>query len=107
MLGAKLVVQTNENDKIKKYRHGLIEDFFSGHGSRVNAIYKVSRPGEAETMTTRRLDNHRLLWHGTSMANVVSILARGLQIAPADVPITGHLFGQVWLSFVIKLHRMS
>ncbi|XP_025104527.1 LOW QUALITY PROTEIN: tankyrase-like protein [Pomacea canaliculata] len=66
----------------------------SGHGCRVNAIYKVSRPGEADTMATRRLDNHYLLWHGTSMANVISILARGLLVAPADVPITGHLFGE-------------
>lgn len=58
--------------------------------------YPTSSPSsEADTMATRRLDNHYLLWHGTSMANVISILARGLLVAPADVPITGHLFGEV------------
>lgn len=82
----------NESDNDTQYILTYINA--SGHGSRVNAVYKVSRPGEAETMSSRLLGNHRLLWHGSSMANIVSILARGLLVAPFDVPLTGHLFGE-------------
>ncbi|XP_076464084.1 poly [ADP-ribose] polymerase tankyrase-like isoform X2 [Babylonia areolata] len=66
----------------------------SGHGCKVNAVYKVSRPGEAEAMNNLGLHNNRLLWHGTSMANVVSILSRGLLVSPQGAPKTGNIFGE-------------
>ncbi|KAL8622949.1 hypothetical protein ACOMHN_027070 [Nucella lapillus] len=63
----------------------------SGHGCKVNAVYKVDRSKEASELG---LHNHRLLWHGTSMANIVSILSRGLLVAPSNATITGNMFGE-------------
>ncbi|XP_071119721.1 poly [ADP-ribose] polymerase tankyrase-like isoform X1 [Haliotis cracherodii] len=60
----------------------------------VEAIYRVAVPGEQERMDKKNLGNHRLLWHGTGVANLLSILHRGLVIAPPDAPITGHLYGK-------------
>lgn len=61
----------------------------------VEAIYRVAVPGEQERMDKKNFGNHRLLWHGTGVANLISILHRGLVIAPPDAPITGHLYGKV------------
>ncbi|XP_055957133.1 poly [ADP-ribose] polymerase tankyrase [Patella vulgata] len=59
-----------------------------------HAIFKLSRPGEEESINAKNLKNHRLLFHGSNMGNFISILNRGLLVAPVDVPITGHLFGE-------------
>ncbi|XP_067678954.1 poly [ADP-ribose] polymerase tankyrase-like isoform X2 [Haliotis asinina] len=60
----------------------------------VEAIFRVSVPGEQERMDKRNLHNHRLLWHDTGVANLLSILHKGLVIAPEDAPTTGHQYGQ-------------
>ncbi|XP_046544640.1 poly [ADP-ribose] polymerase tankyrase-like [Haliotis rubra] len=60
----------------------------------VEAIYRVSIPGQQERMDKKNLDNHRLLWHGTGVANLLSILHMGLVIAPPDAPTTGRLYGK-------------
>ena len=67
----------------------------AGHGCKVNAVYKVSRPGESAGLKELDMGNHRLLWHGTSMANLVSILTRGLLVSPPHAPKSGNLFGEV------------
>ncbi|KAF4689069.1 hypothetical protein FOZ60_002102 [Perkinsus olseni] len=38
--------------------------------------------------------NRRLLWHGSRLTNWVSILSKGLQIAPKEAPVTGYMFGK-------------
>ncbi|KAK3092730.1 hypothetical protein FSP39_006660 [Pinctada imbricata] len=77
-----------EAQYILKYIYGSCESFA------VHAIHKLSREGEEDRIREQKLDNHFLLWHGTSVANLISILHRGLLVAPPEVPITGHLFGQ-------------
>ncbi|XP_064602038.1 poly [ADP-ribose] polymerase tankyrase-like isoform X2 [Liolophura sinensis] len=61
---------------------------------KVEAVYRVSRPGEEAAVRALNLDNHMLLWHGSGLANFLSILNRGLLIAPPEAPIAGHTFGK-------------
>jgi hypothetical protein len=65
--------------------------------SKVVCIYKLWRPGEDQQEKFKKLDNHKMLWHGSSMSNFMSILHNGLLVAPPEAPITGHAFGEVWL----------
>ncbi|KDO31669.1 hypothetical protein SPRG_03588 [Saprolegnia parasitica CBS 223.65] len=62
---------------------------------RVDAIHRVQR--EAEMSHTALFDavgNHQLLWHGSRLANIASILTKGLRIAPPEAPSTGYMFGK-------------
>ena len=46
------------------------------------------RRGEGEKYEKfQHLDNRRLLFHGTSMTNMLGILAQGLRIAPPEAPV--------------------
>ena len=58
-------------------------------------IFKLWREGEEEKLKRLNLGNHKLLWHGSGMANFMSILHRGLLVAPPEAPMTGHAFGEV------------
>ena len=46
----------------------------------VEQIFKVARPSEDERLEKCKLDNHYLLWHGTGICNLISILTRGIFI---------------------------
>jgi hypothetical protein len=39
------------------------------------------------------LPNHQLLWHGTGLSNVVSIIKKGLSLTPGTVLKSGSMFG--------------
>ncbi|OWF45703.1 Poly(ADP-ribose) polymerase pme-5 [Mizuhopecten yessoensis] len=82
-----LTEDSPESQYILKYMYGSCE-------TEVQAIYKLSRPGEEERLTGKNLDNHTLLFHGSSTANFLSILHRGLLVSPPEVPFTGNLFGE-------------
>jgi len=63
--------------------------------SKVQAIFRLSREGEAERLKASGIgSNHRLLLHGSSSSNLISILSRGLLVAPPEAPCTGYLFGK-------------
>lgn len=66
-----------------------------GKGAQVLCIYKLSRSGEDQKEKFKQLGNHKLLWHGTKMSNLIGILRNGLLVAPPEAPITGHIFGEV------------
>ncbi|XP_012940910.1 poly [ADP-ribose] polymerase tankyrase [Aplysia californica] len=69
--------------------------WFSDKGnSTVQAIYKVAREGEDERFRAKEPQNRRFLWHGTSNSNLLSILRRGLLVAPAEARKTGWRFGK-------------
>ncbi|XP_061174017.1 poly [ADP-ribose] polymerase tankyrase-like isoform X2 [Saccostrea echinata] len=68
--------------------------YSSCHKTQIQAIYKICRPGEEEKIRNLNIENHKLLWHGSNTANFISILHRGLLVAPTGIPITGHLFGE-------------
>ena len=40
------------------------------------------------------MENHRYLFHGTGRENLLSILSRGLLIAPPEAALCGHAFGK-------------
>jgi hypothetical protein len=44
----------------------------------VEQIFKIARPNEDERLRKRNLNNHYLLWHGTNICNLISILTRGI-----------------------------
>ena len=60
----------------------------------VEQIFKVARPKEDERLFNSKLDNHYLLWHGTNICNLISILTRGLLVGPLVATSTGSLFGK-------------
>lgn len=64
----------------------------------VEAVYAVSQAGQDERLTACNLDNHKLLWHGTRVSNLISILSRGLLVAPPEAPTTGMRYGRVCAS---------
>ena len=61
---------------------------------RVEQIFKLARPNEEKRLLDRNLENHCLLWHGTSICNLISILTRGLLVGPLAATSTGSLFGK-------------
>ena len=50
----------------------------SAQNVQVEQIFKIARPNEDERLFKSNLDNHYLLWHGTSICNLISILTRGI-----------------------------
>ncbi|CAF5218783.1 unnamed protein product, partial [Rotaria magnacalcarata] len=50
--------------------------------TKVEQIFKIARSHEDERLFKSNLDNHCLLWHGTSVCNLISILNRGLLVEP-------------------------
>ena len=43
----------------------------------IEQIFKISRSNDDERLFQCNLDNHQLLWHGTNICNLISILTRG------------------------------
>ncbi|KAL4238217.1 hypothetical protein ACF0H5_002929 [Mactra antiquata] len=82
-----------ESQYILKYIISSFQDI-ADHTPKVVGIFKLQRPGEDEKEKFKKLDNHKLLWHGSSMSNYMSILRNGLLVAPPEAPITGHAFGE-------------
>lgn len=61
----------------------------------MEAIFRIARKGEEQRLASCGVDNHRLLFHGSSSSNLISILSKGLLIAPPDAPGCGSAFGEV------------
>ena len=78
-----------ESQLILQYIHN------TGHKPIVKNIFRVNRNGEENTFNAKNVGNNWLLWHGTKVTNVLSILANGLQKSPLGAKISGHLFGKV------------
>ena len=62
---------------------------------KVEAIFRVSRHDEEKRLQACELNNHMLLFHGSSTSNLISILKQGLKVAPPEAPTTGYSFGKV------------
>uniref|UniRef100_H3H4R1 Poly [ADP-ribose] polymerase n=1 Tax=Phytophthora ramorum TaxID=164328 RepID=H3H4R1_PHYRM len=62
---------------------------------RIKSVLKVVRPDEEKFKDVfQSVDNHKLLWHGSRMSNVVGILSKGLRVAPPEAPNNGYMFGK-------------
>lgn len=65
----------------------------------VTGIFALSRTAEDER-TEKSLGNRRLLWHGTGIGNLISILNRGLVVAPPEAGQAGTMFGKVCHAYI-------
>jgi len=50
----------------------------------IEQIFKIARPNEDERMRNCNIGNRYLLWHGTDICNLISILSRGILIMIVD-----------------------
>ncbi|XP_020854566.1 protein mono-ADP-ribosyltransferase PARP3 isoform X2 [Phascolarctos cinereus] len=68
------------------HEYKLIETYLKKTGwphLRVLHVWKINREGEGERFQAHdKLENRRLLWHGTNVAVVAAILKSGLRIMP-------------------------
>lgn len=48
--------------------------------TKVEQIFKIARNNVNEQLFKQNIDNHCLLWHGTNICNLISILTRGMTI---------------------------
>ena len=74
-----------------------IEQYFrntnqSYHDVVISNVFAVDR--EADIGREIEVGNRRLLWHGSSTANMLGLLKQGLLIAPPEAPVCGHLYGK-------------
>jgi len=79
-------------DKYVRNGHGPTHKYLN---LKLRELYKIERPGESKRFEPwKDNDNRQLLWHGSRMANWMSILTNGLKIdPPKGVHITGKMFG--------------
>ena len=92
-LGTKLELLSEdclESELIMRYMYQS-----NGAGShRIEGVYRVERENEGERFSEPdRASNRRLLWHGTKLVNMLSLLKKGLIINPPHAEITGRAFG--------------
>jgi poly [ADP-ribose] polymerase len=58
-------------------------------------VFQVERLEEnARFWPFSKLDNRKILWHGSRITNFVGILSNGLKIAPKQAPSSGYMFGK-------------
>ena len=91
------VLELNDNQEFKRLEKYFIDSKNKRHGHqayKIDKIYKVSLGKEKEEYRTD-LNNHMELFHGTKVANLLSILKSGL-LMPKYSPgqSTGYMFGQ-------------
>ncbi|KAL0478398.1 hypothetical protein AKO1_014611 [Acrasis kona] len=91
------IVTVNKSDAdfkiLKKY---ILQTSGGGmsDGSILN-IFRVNRHEENDRFEPFKKDsNRKLLWHGSSTTNYLSILSSGLRIAPPEAPSSGFMFGK-------------
>ncbi|POM77569.1 Poly-ADP-ribose [Phytophthora palmivora] len=62
---------------------------------RIKSVLRIARPDEEKfTDVFQSVNNHRLLWHGSRLSNVIGILSKGLRVAPPEAPNNGYMFGK-------------
>lgn len=61
----------------------------------IRQIFEVNRENEKHTHEkNKNIGNCQLLWHGSRISNIASIISQGLRIAPPEAPSTGYMFGK-------------
>ncbi|KAF4032487.1 Poly(ADP-ribose) polymerase catalytic domain-containing protein [Phytophthora infestans] len=62
---------------------------------RIKSVLKIARPDEEKFKDVfQSVNNHKLLWHGSRLSNVIGILSKGLRVAPPEAPNNGYMFGK-------------
>ncbi|XP_038075117.1 poly [ADP-ribose] polymerase tankyrase-like [Patiria miniata] len=92
-LGCQIQIM-DENDQETQLILQYIDNTTDKDKHSVCAIFRLAREGEDKELRSLKLDNHRLLWHGSKCSNVISILKRGLLITPPEAAVTGYRYGR-------------
>lgn len=91
-INCKLQLMTPSDDEAQYILHYI---YNTSPTADVKAIYKIFSEKQTANFDPNKLDNHKLLWHGTGTANLISILSLGLLAAPPQAVLTGSMFGKV------------
>ncbi|XP_057324123.1 poly [ADP-ribose] polymerase-like [Microplitis mediator] len=59
----------------------------------INNVYCVQRHGDDERFVGG-IGNKKLLWHGSQLSNIATILSRGFKINPPNTENSGNMFGK-------------
>ncbi|XP_067616114.1 poly [ADP-ribose] polymerase isoform X1 [Eurosta solidaginis] len=86
---------TEEFDILEKYVRNTHGETHKMYELEIVDIFKVARQGESRRYKPfKKLENRKLLWHGSRITNFAGILSHGLKIAPPEAPVTGYMFGK-------------
>ncbi|KAE8895831.1 hypothetical protein PF005_g10057 [Phytophthora fragariae] len=86
---------TDEYKTIERYVETTHAPTHVQYKLRIKSVLKIARPDEEKFKTVfQSVDNHKLLWHGSRLSNVVGILSKGLRVAPPEAPNNGYMFGK-------------
>ena len=91
-----LVTDPTEFNRISKLYVSTSKDMHAfAKGFKVSKVYKLNLASMAKAWEARGkgLAEHKELWHGTSSANILSILRSGFQLTP---PSTAHIAGKAF-----------
>ncbi|ETV75090.1 hypothetical protein, variant 2 [Aphanomyces astaci] len=81
-----------------KLTHAPTHRQYKLHVDAVHALHKLEPSHSIDekdpSLLFDALNNHQLLWHGSRLSNIASILTKGLRIAPPEAPSTGYMFGK-------------
>ncbi|GAB6018364.1 Poly [ADP-ribose] polymerase 2 [Chamberlinius hualienensis] len=94
-LNCQLTPLDSSDDMFKTIEKYLFDTHAKTHNHykmKVVNVFNCDRRGESQKF--KSLDNKMLLWHGSRLSNVASILKQGLRIAPPEAPSTGYMFGK-------------
>ncbi|XP_064484514.1 poly [ADP-ribose] polymerase tankyrase-like isoform X2 [Ornithodoros turicata] len=75
-----LPTHTPEAQTLLQYIHNSASQV---RAPKVKTIFRVSREGEAQRLSSCELPNHWLLWHGLGAADLLGVFASGLRPRPA------------------------
>ncbi|XP_057333570.1 poly [ADP-ribose] polymerase 1-like [Microplitis mediator] len=93
---SELNMNSNEFKVIKKYienTHSYVHDKYKIN---IEKVFAINRKEEAQRYANRSrgIGNKMLLWHGTKLTNIASILLKGLRIPRKNSTATTHMFGR-------------
>eukprot|EP01087_Luapelamoeba_hula_P009311 TRINITY_DN2401_c0_g2_i2.p1 TRINITY_DN2401_c0_g2~~TRINITY_DN2401_c0_g2_i2.p1 ORF type:complete len:1324 (+),score=258.43 TRINITY_DN2401_c0_g2_i2:192-4163(+) len=94
--GIRLQALPSDSDEYKLL-HKYAAASSGSTGCKIERIFRLDRPEEApgfEAKTREIPHNHKLLWHGSQLANYMGIFKQGLRIAPPEAPASGYMFGK-------------
>lgn len=83
-----------EYKQIENYTKQTHDESYDKFDIELEDIFIIARDGEDNRFKPyEKFENKKLLWHGSSLTNFVSILTIGLKINPTNVFISGKTFG--------------
>ena len=87
----------DENEQVFKTVDEYIQNSSGYYKLKLLDCFEIDRKGEKERFNPDKLDNKKLLFHGSRFSNFVGILSSGLRIAPPEdleAPCNGYNFGK-------------